>query len=303
MNDLRAQRDALRARIGRWGAWSFGFAFAPTAVAAPGARAVEELGFGCLWYPETMDSREAFVNAAVLLGATERMLVATGIASIWSRDARAAVQAARTLADLSGGRFVCGLGVSHKPMVDPRGHAYAKPVAAMRAYLDAMAAAADAVDPTCDVPIVLAALRPPMLRLAAEHSLGAHPYLVTPEHTRRARAELGAEPLLLVEHKVILEEDPEVARARGREAIAWYLGAENYVRSLLWLGFSEEDVADGGSDRLIDALVLHGDEATVAARLREHHAAGADHVAIHPVADPADPLGVATLTRLAPHLA
>lgn len=303
MADLTQQRADLRARIGSWGAWSFGFAFAPTRDAAPAAAAIEELGCGCLWYPETMDSREAFVNASALLGATERMLVATGIASIWSRDARATVQAARTLADLSDGRFVCGLGVSHKPMVDPRGHDYAKPIAAMRAYLDAMAAADDAVDASLDVPVVLAALRPPMLRLAAERAVGAHPYLVTPEHTRRARAEMGPDPLLLVEHKVVLDADPASARARAREAIAWYLGAENYIRNLLWLGFAEDDIADGGSDRLIDALVIHGDEEAVAARLREHHAAGADHVAIHPIADPADPLGVATLTRLAPLMA
>ena len=302
MAGLHEQRAALRARIGTWGAWSFGFAFAPTAEAAPAAARIEELGYGCLWYPETMDSREAFVNAGVLLGATERMLVATGIASIWSRDARATVQASRTLVDASGGRFVCGLGVSHKPMVDPRGHVYEKPVAAMRGYLDAMTAAGDAVDPALDVPVVLAGLRPPMLRLAAERTLGAHPYLVTPEHTARARAEMGPDALLLVEHKVVLDDDPVAARARAREEIAWYLGAENYVRNLLWLGFSEEDVKDGGSDRLVDALVLHGDEEAVVAGLRAHLDAGADHVAIHPARDPADPLGVAALERLAPHL-
>ncbi|MGI9116223.1 MAG: TIGR03620 family F420-dependent LLM class oxidoreductase [Gaiellales bacterium] len=305
MADLTAHRADLRRRLGRWGAWSFGFAYAPAAAMREAARAIEATGYGCLWYPETLDSHEAFVNAGTLLAATERIHVATGIASIWSRDARASVQAARSLADASGDRFVLGLGVSHRPLITARGHDYGKPVATMRAYLDAMDAAGDAVPLGDDQPplhVVLAALRPPMLRLAAERSLGAHPYLVTVEHTRRARAEMGPDPLLLVEHKVVIERDPVVARARARAEIAWYLEAEHYVRNLLWLGFSEEDVAHGGSDRLVDELVFWGDEDAVVARLREHHAAGADHVAVHPVRDEADPLGVETFARLAAHL-
>lgn len=300
--DLAAQRAHVRAAIGPWGAWSFGYASAPSAAARTAARETEALGFGCLWYPETLDSRDAYVNAAVLLEATSRIQVATGIASIWSRDARSSVQAARTLADASGDRFLLGLGVSHRPMVDSRGHAYAKPVSAMRAYLDAMAAADDAVDPAQPVRVVLAALRPPMLRLAAERAVGAHPYLVTADHTHRARTEMGPEPLLCVEHKVVLETDPARARAIARAEIAWYLEAENYARNLEWLGFAPEQIADGGADELVDQLVIWGDAETVAARLREHHAAGADHVAIHPCRDDADPLGVRTLAALAPHL-
>lgn len=302
MEALADQRAALRRRIGTWGAWSFGFAYAPSAEARAAATAIEEAGFGCLWYPETLDSREAFVNAAVLLGATQRMLVATGIASVWSRDARATVQAARTLADASGDRFVLGLGISHKPLIAARGHVYQKPVATMRGYLDAMIAADDAVEPGRTVPTVLAALRPPMLRLAAERSLGAHPYLVTVEHTALARAELGPDPLLLVEHKVVIDEDPDAARRRAREEIAWYLQAENYVRNLEWLGFAPEEIADGGADRLVDALVFHGTAEQVAERLRAHLEAGADHVAVHPCRDDRDPLGVAALRALAPLL-
>ena len=302
MASLADQRAALRRHIGTWGAWSFGFAYAPSDQARAAAAAIEAAGYGCVWYPETLDSREAFVNAAVLLGATERMLVATGIASIWSRDARATVQAARTLADASHDRFVLGLGVSHKPLIDTRGHVYGKPVATMRAYLEAMTAADDAVEPGRTVPTVLAALRPAMLRLAAEHAVGAHPYLVTVEHTALARAELGPDPLLLVEHKVVIDEDPESARRRAREEIAWYLQAENYVRNLEWLGFAPEEIADGGSDRLVDALVFHGSAEQVAERLREHVAAGADHVAVHPCRDERDPMGVATLQALAPLL-
>ncbi len=300
--DLPAQRAHVRAAIGPWGAWSFGYATARSAEARSGVRETEALGYGCVWYPETTDSREAYVNAAVLLGATERIHVATGIASIWSRDARASVQAARTLSDASGDRFLLGLGVSHRPMVDSRGHRYARPVAAMRGYLEQMAAADDAVDPEQPVRTILAALRPPMLRLAAEASLGAHPYLVTPEHTRRARAELGPEPLLCVEQKVVLEADPERARAIARAEVAWYLQAENYVRNLEWLGFAPEQIAGGGADELIDQLVLWGDAETIVRGLREHHAAGADHVAIHPCRDEADPLGVRTLAALAPLL-
>jgi probable F420-dependent oxidoreductase len=215
------------------------------------------------------------------------------------------VQAARTLADASDDRFILGLGVSHRPLITARGHVYQKPVATMRAYLDAMEQAGDAVPLGDDQPplhVVLAGLRPPMLRLAAERSLGAHPYLVTPDHTRRAREVMGPEALLLVEHKVVLESDPDIARAKARAEIAWYLGAENYVKNLLWLGFSEADVANGGSDRLVDELVFWGDEDAIAERLRAHHAAGADHVAIHPVRDEHDPLGVETFARLAAHL-
>ncbi|MGA0123019.1 MAG: TIGR03620 family F420-dependent LLM class oxidoreductase [Gaiellales bacterium] len=300
--DLGRQREHLRATLGPWGAWSFGYASARSDAARAAARATEALGYGCLWYPETTDSREAFVNAAVLLDATERIQVATGIASIWSRDARASVQAARTLSDASGDRFVLGLGVSHRPMVDSRGHAYGKPVATMRAYLDAMAMCEDAVDPDQPVRTVLAALRPPMLRLAAERAVGAHPYLVTPEHTRRARAEMGPDALLCVEHKVVLETDPERARAIARSEIAWYLQADNYVRNLEWLGFTPEQIADGGADERVDELVIWGDAQTIVGRLREHHVAGADHVAIHPCRDEDDPLGVRTFAALAPLL-
>lgn len=300
--DLPAQRAHVRATIGPWGAWSFGYASAPAREARLAARETEALGFGCLWYPETLDSREAFVNAAILLDATSRIQVATGIASIWSRDARASVQAARTLADASDDRFILGLGVSHRPLIDARGHTYGKPVATMRAYLDAMAAADDAVDPAQPVRTILAGLRPPMLRLAAERALGAHPYLVTVDHTRRARAEMGPDALLCVEHKVVVETDPIRARAVARNEIAWYLQAENYVNNLRWLGFDDADIAGGGSDALVDELVIWGDAASIVERLRAHHAAGADHVAIHPCRDDADPLGVRALAALAAHL-
>src|SRR6476646_5156602 len=203
--------------LGRIGA----FTVAPAAEARPAAREIEELGYDTLWYPEGLGTRESFTNATVLLGATERLRVASGIANIWGRDAVSAANAARVLADGFDDRFLLGLGVSHPRQVDPRGHRYRRPVATMRAYLEAMDD-----DPFVSpdgpgverppVPRVLAALRPPMLRLAAEMALGAHTFLVPVEHTRRAREILGPEPLLVVEQKVVLGHDLAEARERAR---------------------------------------------------------------------------------------
>ena len=291
-------------QLGRLGVWIGAFAVAPAAEALPAARAVEELGYDTLWYPEGLGTRESFTNGAVLLGATERMRIASGIANIWARDAVAAANAARVLADAFGDRFLLGLGVSHPRQVDPRGHRYERPVAHMSAYLDAMDA-----DPFVSpdgtaaarprVPRVLAALRPAMLRLAREKALGAHTYLVPVEHTRRARELLGPDALLIVEQKVVLADDPAEARARARAAIEWYLDTPNYVDNLRWLGFSDDDFADGGSDALVDALVAAGDEEAIRRRVQEHFDAGATQVAIQPLED-GDPFGRETLRRLAP---
>src|SRR5918911_34882 len=207
-------------QLGRIGVWTGAFTVAPAAEARSAARAIEELGYDTLWYPEGLGTRESFTNAAVLLGATERIRIASGIANIWARDAVSAANAARVLADAHDGRFLLGLGVSHPRQVDPRGHRYRRPVARMSAYLDALDD-----DPFVSpdgtgarrppVPRVIAALRPPMLRLAAEKALGAHPYLVPVEHPRRARELLGREALLIVEQKVVLAPDLAAARARA----------------------------------------------------------------------------------------
>lgn len=289
------------------GVWVGGFAVAPARVARPAAAVLERLGYGCIWYPEGLGTRESFTNAAVLLGATERIRVASGIANIWGRDPVAAANAARVLDDAFEGRFLLGLGVSHPRQVDPRGHRYARPVARMRAYLDALDD-----DPFVSpdggpvrrpsVRRVLAALRPPMLRLAAERADGAHTFLVPVEHTRRARELLGPGRVLVPEQKVLLEPDPEAARERARGALAWYLDTPNYVESLRWLGFADADLAGGGSDRLVDALVAWGDEERIAGRVRAHLEAGADQVAVQPLGRDDDPLGIATLRALAPAL-
>jgi probable F420-dependent oxidoreductase len=293
-------------QLGRIGVWLPAFAVSAAADARPAAREIEELGYDAIWFPEGLGTRESFTNAAVLLGATERIRVASGIANIWGRDAVSTANAARVLADASGGRYLLGLGVSHARQVDPRGHRYARPVATMRAYLDAMDD-----DPFVSpdgnrverppVPRVLAALRPPMLRLAAEKASGAHTYLVPVEHTRRAREILGPDALLVPEQKVVLAADPEEARRRARAAIAWYLDTPNYLANLRWLGFADADFADGGSDRLVDALVAAGDEEMLARRVREHLDAGATQVAVQPLED-GDPFGRDTLRRLAPLL-
>jgi probable F420-dependent oxidoreductase len=290
-------------QLGRIGVWLGAFAVAPAAEAGPAAREIEELGYDTLWYPEGLGTRESFTNGAVLLAATEGIRVASGIANIWGRDAVAAANAARVLADAFDDRFLLGLGVSHLRQVDPRGHRYAKPVTRMSSYLDAMDddpfVSPDAPGMTRPpVPRVLAALRPPMLQLAANKALGAHTYLVPVEHTRRAREILGSEAILIPEQKVVLASDPADARARARAAIAWYLDTPNYVDNLRWLGFSDADFDDGGSDALVSALVVAGDEEAIRARVQEHFDAGATQVAIQPLED-GDPFGRETLRRLA----
>jgi probable F420-dependent oxidoreductase len=289
--------------LGTIGVWCAAFAVTPAADARPAAREIEALGYDALWHPEGLGTRESFTNAAVLLAATDTIRVASGIANIWGRDGVSAANAARVLADAFDDRYVLGLGVSHPRQVDPRGHTYRRPVATMRAFLDAMDD-----DPFVSpdgqrvarppVPRVLAALRPPMLRLAREKALGAHTFLVPVEHTRRAREILGPEALLVVEQKVVLADDPADARTRARAALAWYLDTPNYVDNLRWLGFADADFASGGSDALVDALIVAGDEETIAARCDAHREAGASQVAIQPL-EVGDPFGRETLRRLA----
>ena len=292
--------------LGRVGVWIGAFAVMPAAAARHAAREIDALGYDTLWYSEGLGTRESFTNAAVLLGATRRIRVASGIANIWGRDAVSSANAARVLTDAWDGRFLLGLGVSHPRQVDPRGHRYEKPVARMSAYLDALdddpfVSPDGARSTRPPVPRVVAALRPPMLRLAAEKALGAISYLVPVEHTRRAREILGPDPLLVVEQKVILASELAEARARAREELAWYLDTPNYVENLRWLGFSDADLADGGSDALADALVAAGGEEAILARVQAHLDAGADQVALHPLED-GDPFGLDTLRRLAPTL-
>lgn len=273
--------------LGTLGAWVNTSGMTAEQAAAFAGR-LERWGYGALWVPEGT-ARNVVAHAAWLLARTATLVVASGIANIYARDAQAAAAARMTLAEQSGGRFLLGLGVSHRPLVEGvRGHAYQPPVAAMAAYLDGIARARyDAPAPAERPPTVLAALGPKMLALARDQADGAHPYLVTPSHTAKARAVLGKDKWLCPEQTVLLESDPAKARRVAREALASYLRMENYRASWLRQGFDEADFADGGSDRLIDALVAWGDERAVRARLQEHWHAGADHVciqALHPTA-------------------
>ena len=266
--------------LGRVGLWHFLDVF-PASVARTAAREIEQLGFKALWIPEAL-GREAFTHAGLLLGATERLIVATGIANVWARDAMAMAAAQKTLAEAYPDRFLLGMGVSHAPLVTGmRGHDYARPLTYLRRYLDAMDAAPYmAAAPAAPPPRVLAALHPKSLDLARERAWGSHPYFVPPEHTARARRALGPGKLLAPEQMVCLERDPSTARAIARRAMQMYLGLPNYVRNLLSLGFTTDDVANGGSDRLVDAIVAWGGIPAITARVKAHHEAGADHVCL-----------------------
>jgi probable F420-dependent oxidoreductase len=252
--------------------------------AAAFARRAEAWGYGALWIPEAM-GREVFSASAWLLANTSTLIVASGIANIYARDSLATAAAQNGLNEQSGDRFLLGLGVSHVPLVEGvRKHAYGKPLATMRAYLQAMAEADYlAALPPAAPKTVLAALGPKMLELSAELADGAHPYNVTPEHTRRARGILGASKLLCVEQAAILETNAAEARATARRFLSIYLGLPNYVDNWRRLGFSDADFTGGGSDRLIDSIMVWGDERAIRNRIEEHWQAGADHVCVQAI--------------------
>ena len=242
-------------------------------------RKVEDLRYSTFWYPEAV-GYESLSIASFMLANSTRLIIGSSIANIYARDPFTARRGLRTLSSLYDDRFILGLGVSHAPMVERRGHVYDKPVPAMRRYLDGLYE-----DPSnaAEWPVVIAALGPLMLKLAAERAAGAVPYNVTPEHTREARAALGPDKLLAVEQKVCLQTDAAAARGLARRELHRYMAMTNYRNNWLHLGFTEADLSDGGSDRFIDAMVLWGDAATIARGLRTHLEAGADHVCIQPV--------------------
>jgi probable F420-dependent oxidoreductase len=289
--------------IGRVGIWTFALELQPAAKAQEAAAEIESLGYRALWIPEAL-GREALTHAGLLLAGTKTLTVATGIANIWARDAMTMAAGQKTLEEAYPGRFVLGIGVSHAPLVEGmRGHRYDKPLSFMRRYLDAMDAAPFlAHPPAAPGRKVIGALAPKMLALAAQRTEGAHPYFVPPEHTARAREIMGAGPLLAPEQAVALETDPTTARAIARAHMTMYLGLPNYVNNLRSLGFTDDDIRDGGSDRLVDAIVAWGDVDAIRSRVRAHHAAGADHVCIQVL--PADPraLPLPEWRRLAPAL-
>ena len=243
-------------------------------------RTAEDLGYSTLWYPEAVGYESLSVSGFMLANST-RLVIGSSIANIYARDPFTARRGLRTLSALYDDRFILGLGVSHVPLVEGvRGHVYDKPVPAMRRYLDGVYEKPSNLG---EWPVLIAALGPLMLKLAAERTAGAVPYNVTPKHTREARAALGPDKLLVVEQKVCLETDPVAARGLARRELHRYMTLPNYRNNWLRIGFTEADLADGGSDRFLDAMVLWGDAATIARGLRAHLEAGANQVCIQPV--------------------
>ena len=266
-------------KLGRLGVW-YSTDKCTAAQVADLARVVERNGYSAYWYPESR-GYESMSIAGYLLSNSQKLIVGSSIANIYARDPFTARRGMVTLNDLYGGRFILGLGVSHRPMVEGvRGHRYDKPLATMRAYLDGLN---KDFPEGKDAPVALAALGPKMLELSAKRTLGALPYNVTPKHTALAAKILGRDKMLAVEQKVTIETNPAKARALGRKELSRYMVLDNYRNNWLREGFSEADLADGGSDKFIDAMCLWGDADTVRKGLRAHFDAGATHVCLQPV--------------------
>lgn len=279
---------------------------------AAAVRRIEALGYGAVWFPEAV-GREPFAKASFILSNSDRLIAATGIVNIYGRDPMVCAMGQQTLNEQSGGRFLLGLGVSHSLLVSLRGHTYGKPVETMRQYLaqlreshkmiaiernllvDGMteqpigSGARGAITTALgEMPVILAALGPKMTALAGTHAQGSHPANTTPEHTAKSRALLGPGPWLAPFQRVCLTRDAARARAIGRTMIQFYLQLPNYRNVWLDSGFTTDDFEHGGSDRLVDAMLAWGDEATIRRRVQEHLDAGADHVPVFSV-DPESP--------------
>ena len=258
------------------GVWSAGLRYGEPARIAEAAAELEELGYTALWIPDV--GGDVFEAVERLLEATKAATIATGILNLWMHSAGETAEAHARLTAGHGDRFLVGIGVSHAALIDAGEQGrYRKPLAAMTSFLDGLDAAST---PLARSRRVLAALGPKMLELSRDRAAGAHPYNVTPDHTALARETLGPSALVLPEQAVALTTDADRARALGRAHLAHYLALPNYTNNLRRLGFGDDDLAAGGSVRLVDALVAWGDEAAIASRVREHRDAGADHVCI-----------------------
>jgi probable F420-dependent oxidoreductase len=269
--------------IGRLGAFCFldGMSSADSAAFC---RRVEKMGYKVLWTPEAW-GREPFAHGAYLLGKTDRLIYATGIANIWVRDPMTMAMAAKTLAEIAEDRFILGIGVSHRSLVaDLRGHAFAKPYSYMKDYIPRMKSALyKAVAPKTEPPLVIAALHPKMLALTAQEARGTQTYLCLPAHTERARELLGPDAWVCPTVIAILERDATKARERARRHLSFYAYQENYQRILLAQGFTARDFEDGCSDHLIDTMVAWGTEERIQERIDAHLKAGANHVCVMPL--------------------
>jgi len=289
----------MTTRLSGTGIWSGGLRYGDLATAATMATELESLGYSALWLPDV--GGDLFGALANVLGATSTTTVATGILNVWMHTPEETAAQHVALTAAHGDRFLCGIGISHRPFVDMVNApgTYQNPVATMAEFLDGLDVA--------EVPLasndrLLAALGPKMLELARTRTAGTHPYLVTPELTAKARAGVDPDGLVASEQGVVLDTNPTSARATARLHLKTYLGLPNYSNNWKRQGFTDEDLADGGSDRLVDALVVWGDEATIAARVQEHRDAGADHVCIQALTDNPAAFPIEQWRALAPAL-
>lgn len=271
-----------RTRLSGTGIWSAGLRYGDPAAAADAGCELEALGYSALWIPDV--GGDVFGPLASLLGATSTTTIATGILNVWMHTPDETAAQHDALSAEHGDRFLCGIGISHRPFIDMVNSpgTYQNPIETMAMYLDGLDAAES---PLTREDRVLAALGPKMLELARTRTAGTHPYLVTPELTAKAREGIGADGLVASEQGVVLDTDPARARATARQHLKTYLALPNYSNNWKRQGFTDDDLADGGSDRLVDALVVCGDEATIAARVQAHRDAGADHVCIQVLTD------------------
>ncbi|MFI5091472.1 MAG: TIGR03620 family F420-dependent LLM class oxidoreductase [Terriglobales bacterium] len=265
---------------GRIGIFAGALSAQPATVQRHVAIEMENLGYGTLWYGESL-AREAFAQAAIFLSATSRLVIASGIANIWARDPMAMAAGGRAINEAWRDRFILGIGVSHAPMVIARGHDYARPVSAMRQYLDQMGQAPWRGPEAPLPPIVLAALGPRMVALAAERTAGAYPYFTTAEHIRMVRQQLGAEPFLAADLPVVLAAGRAEARSMGDAHTNVYLRTENYRNNLLRLGWKPDDLEPPGSDELFDAVVAWGEIERIQRRVISLFSVGADQVVLN----------------------
>ncbi|TYB96997.1 TIGR03620 family F420-dependent LLM class oxidoreductase [Micromonospora sp. WP24] len=273
-------------QLGSTGIWSIELRVADPYEIADAAAELDDLGWGALWIPG-LGGGDIIADSERLLHATRRLHVAIGVASIWRHPADELAAGHARLQDTYGRRHMLGLGVSDPAAARAVGHPY-RPLADMGRYLDDLDRAPA---PTLPAERLMAALGPKMTSLAGERTAGVHPFMVTPEYTAAARRQLGDGPLVAPYQAVVLERDPAKARAAARDFLGVFLGMDHYARSLLRQGFTEQDLAGGGSDRLIDSVVAWGDVEAIGTRLQAHHQAGADHVCLHVVgAGPGMPL-------------
>jgi probable F420-dependent oxidoreductase len=285
--------------LGGTGIWSGNLRYGDAALAADAAAELEQLGYSALWIPDV--GGDVFGPLANLLGATSAVTIATGILNVWMHTPQETAAAHAELTAAHGPRFLCGIGISHRPLIDHVKEAgtYQRPIDTMATYLDGL----DAADPPlARSDRMLAALGPKMLELARTRTAGTHPYLVTPELTGAARAGIGPHGLVASEQGVVLETDETKAREIARLHLKTYLGLPNYSNNWKRQGFTDDDIADGGSDRLLDALVVWGDEAAIASRVQQHRDAGADHVCIQVLTDDPRALPMTQWRALAPAL-